>query len=173
MEEESDATIAQVLAHERAHIRGFHQIFKYALLAVCSVHWFNPLVWVLTALFQKDMELAADDAALRVLGPGMARSYASMLLEMEERLTIPGGVSALGAPSLQERLEAIFKKKSLNVKIQLIIVIAFFLIFSIISVVPSAAMAKNVVENHHLAYGETVNTYSQRINDMGYILSPY
>ncbi len=68
IEEKPDGIVAQVLAHERAHIRGFHPLLKYAVLLACSVHWFNPLVWVLAALFQRDMELAADDAALRVLG---------------------------------------------------------------------------------------------------------
>ena len=172
IETESDATIAQVLAHEWAHIRGFHPLLKYILLAACSLHWFNPLVWLLAALFARDMELAADDGALRVLGRKEAKNYARMLLQMEEQSTVSGGVSALGAPSLQERLEIILFK-NYSQKYAIAIIVGCVFLFGCIICVPNKAIVGKEEEGnkYRQSYGETINTYLERMNEQGYTFS--
>ena len=72
--------LAQVVAHERAHLaRGDHwwKVLGFALL---SVYWFHPLLWVAYHLFCRDMEAACDQRVIRGMDREGRRAYASALL---------------------------------------------------------------------------------------------
>lgn len=36
------------------------------------LHWFNPVIWLCFQTFREDMELAADELVVEVLGPEQA-----------------------------------------------------------------------------------------------------
>ena len=113
----SDETALQyVLAHEYIHIRRFDAITKILFAATLCVHWFNPLVWVMYVLANRDVELSCDGCVLRMLGEKEKSAYARALIRMEERKS---GMSALyshfSKNAITERIEAImnFKKTSI------------------------------------------------------------
>ena len=54
---ENAKALQYVLAHEYVHIRRFDSITKLVLIAVLCVHWFNPLVWAMYILANRDIEL--------------------------------------------------------------------------------------------------------------------
>ena len=54
-----------ILAHERAHIRRGDPLWKAFSFLALSVHWFNPLVWLMFVLFGRDLEMACDEAVIR------------------------------------------------------------------------------------------------------------
>lgn len=58
-----------VLAHELAHIRRKDCLRKLLLIVCLCLYWWNPLVWIMVRLANRDMELACDEAVLRALGP--------------------------------------------------------------------------------------------------------
>ena len=64
---ENTDSLAYVLAHEYVHIRRFDSIRKLVLIVVLCVHWFNPLVWVMYILANRDIELSCDEAVVAVL----------------------------------------------------------------------------------------------------------
>ena len=101
-----------VLTHEYVHIRRFDAITKILFAAVLCIHWFNPLVWVMYVLANRDMELSCDAWVIRMMGEKNRSSYALMLIKMEERRS---GMSALyshfGKNAISERIEAIMKFK--------------------------------------------------------------
>lgn len=104
-----------VLAHEYMHIRHWDIARKWALaLAVC-VHWFNPLVWAMYILANRDMELSCDEAALCALGEGKRSDYALTLLAVAEKRS---GLMAAGngfcGNSMEERIQAIMKMKKIT-----------------------------------------------------------
>lgn len=74
--------LRHVIAHESAHAR--HGDPLWALLrGVClTVWWFNPLVWVASAVSRADGELACDEAALAALGPAERLPYGKTLLAL-------------------------------------------------------------------------------------------
>ena len=53
-----------------------------ATLALC-IHWFNPFVWVMYALFNRDIELACDESVIRQFGEKSKSAYSLMLISME------------------------------------------------------------------------------------------
>ena len=105
-----------VLTHEYVHIRRFDAITKILFAAVLCIHWFNPLVWVMYVLANRDIELSCDAWVIRMMGEKNRSSYALMLIKMEERRN---GMSALwnhfGKNAISERIEAIMKFKKTSI----------------------------------------------------------
>ena len=103
-----------VLAHERAHIRRLDGLLKLALTAALCLHWFNPAVWLLYVLGNRDMELRCDEAAVLALGEDSRERYALALIRMAEKQCVPlcGFAHRNG---MEERIKAIMsvKRKSL------------------------------------------------------------
>ena len=112
LDRNDQAALKYVLTHEYVHIRRFDAITKILFAAVLCIHWFNPLVWVMYVLANRDMELSCDAWVIRMLGEKNRSSYALMLIKMEERRS---GMSALcshlGKNAISERIEAIMKFK--------------------------------------------------------------
>ena len=81
---ENTDSLEYVLAHEYVHIRRFGSIRKLALIVVLCVHWFNPLVWGMYVLANRDIELSCDEAVVRLFGESAKMAYARALISMEE-----------------------------------------------------------------------------------------
>ncbi len=107
-------TLSCVLSHEYEHIRRFDAVRKGLLAAALCLHWFNPLVWGMYVLANRDMELSCDEAVVR---SGADRAgYAMALLGLEERRGSwsPSG-SHFSQNALEERIKAIMKRKHISV----------------------------------------------------------
>lgn len=102
------------LEHEYVHARRFDAAFKPLLAAALAVHWFNPAVWLMFSLANRDAELACDEAVLTRFGERERGAYARALLTMEERRGSPL-YAGFGANTTKERIISImkFKKTSL------------------------------------------------------------
>lgn len=125
LDRNDQAALKYVLTHEYVHIRRFDAITKILFAAVLCIHWFNPLVWVMYVLANRDIELSCDAWVIRMMGEKNRSSYALMLIKMEERRN---GMSALcshfGKNAITERIEAIMKfKKATAVAIALALVL--------------------------------------------------
>lgn len=112
LDRNDQAALKYVLTHEYVHIRRFDAITKILFGAVLCIHWFNPLVWVMYVLANRDIELSCDAWVIRMMGEKNRSSYALMLIKMEEKRS---GMSALyshfGKNAISERIEAIMKFK--------------------------------------------------------------
>lgn len=101
-----------VLEHELAHIRHFDAAAKLALTAATCVHWFNPLVWLMLSLANRDMELGCDEAVVRRFGADSRTAYARTLIAMEERRSGLGPfASSFSRNAIEERIRAIMKMR--------------------------------------------------------------
>ena len=116
LDRNDQAALQYVLTHEYVHIRRFDAITKILFAAVLCIHWFNPFVWVMYVLANRDMELSCDAWVIRMMGAKNRSSYALMLIKMEERRN---GMSALcshfGKNAITERIEAIMKFKKTSI----------------------------------------------------------
>lgn len=101
-----------VLAHEYVHIRRFDGITKLIVTIVLCIHWFNPFVWVMYVLANRDIELSCDEKVVRIYGEVEKSSYALTLIDMEEKKvqTIPF-CNSFSKNATEERIEAIMKMK--------------------------------------------------------------
>lgn len=108
--------LSLVLEHELEHIRHLDALWKLVLVLAACVHWFNPLVWYMLVLAEKDIELRCDECVLRRAGGDRRAAYARMLIKMEEKKS---GVwplaNAFGKNAVEERILSVmkYKKRSL------------------------------------------------------------
>lgn len=77
-------SLQYILAHEHVHIKRFDTATKLALTVALCIHWFNPLVWAMYILANRDMELSCDEAVVRIFGEETKSAYARTLISMEE-----------------------------------------------------------------------------------------
>lgn len=80
----NEETLHYVLTHELVHIKRFDIITKVVLAVALCVHWFNPLVWVMYVLANRDIELSCDETVIRQFGENTRAAYAKVLISMEE-----------------------------------------------------------------------------------------
>lgn len=117
-----------VLAHELAHIRRKDCLRKLLLTVCLCLNWWNPLVWVMVRLANRDMELACDETVLRTLGPACKKSYALTLLDMAQRQAKPSPLcSGFAKSCAEERVRAILRFRRLPVWTGVLAAALFFL----------------------------------------------
>ena len=104
-----------ILLHEGVHIKRYDALTKLLLAAVLTLHWFNPLVWLMYAFANRDMELCCDEMVINYLGNKKRHFYAQALLFMEEsRYKKTAFYSYFSKNILEERIVMIMKKKNLS-----------------------------------------------------------
>ena len=74
------------ILHELTHFKRRDLWLKTLALLVNAVHWFNPFMWYMTRLVERDTELACDEAALKLLPPEEHKAYGTTILDAVERL---------------------------------------------------------------------------------------
>lgn len=113
---ENTKALQYVLAHEYIHIRRFDSITKLVLIAALCVHWFNPLVWVMYILANRDIELSCDEAVVRLFGETTKAAYARALISMEEtRSGLTPLCNNFSKNAIEERITAIMKIKKASI----------------------------------------------------------
>ncbi|MBQ3509379.1 MAG: peptidoglycan DD-metalloendopeptidase family protein [Peptococcaceae bacterium] len=118
-----------VLLHEWNHIRHLDVLWQWVLVIICSIHWFNPAVWVMHRFCRQDLELFCDAATARTLSAVQNRSYAMLLLQQAASVRRPVPVFSsfrfTGYQRMEERIQVIMKPKKFSWKIAVITVCLF------------------------------------------------
>lgn len=115
----SEKDLRYIILHELTHYKRMDLFYKWLVQAVVCLHWFNPLVHLMSREITRACEFSCDEAVLAKIGCGSAQDYGKTLLDA---MAAVGKYSEhLGAAMLsenkqllKERLGAImnFKKKS-------------------------------------------------------------
>ncbi len=137
---EKTDSLEYVLAHEYVHIRRFDSIRKLVLIVVLCVHWFNPLVWVMYILANRDIELSCDEAVVRFFGENTKAAYARALISMEEtRSGLTPLCNNFSKNAIEERITAIMKIKKTTV---FSLILAGFIVAGIATAFATSANAQ-------------------------------
>ncbi len=137
MEFGRDAKTAFILTHELVHIRRLDAVKKFLLTAVLCIHWFNPLVWVMYILANRDLELSCDEKTVRLIGLKAKAAYAYALISMEEKKSgLVPLASHFSKNAIEERIIAIMKMKKISAAAR---VLGAVMIFGVTTVFATSA----------------------------------
>ena len=75
----------QLLKHELAHIKNYDMLVHALISLTVTVHWFNPVVYLLQKEWKRVCELECDEAALRGCSGNERKAYAILLVEEAKR----------------------------------------------------------------------------------------
>ena len=107
--------LRNVFRHELTHARRGDTLYKWFAAAALSLHWFNPLSWLVRREIDRACELSCDEAVLRSMDRDEKQSYGETLLCMAASGVLPAGVVATTFATekehLKERLEQIMTYK--------------------------------------------------------------
>lgn len=105
-----------VFSHEYVHIYRFDTVIKLIATAAFCIHWFNPVVWVMYILFNRDIELACDESVVRQFGEASKSTYARMLIDMEEKQSgLFPFCNSFSKNAIEERIRSIMKTKKATI----------------------------------------------------------
>lgn len=116
-----ESELRSILRHELTHYRRKDVLYKWLVVAVTSLHWFNPLMPLIRREIGKACELACDEAVISKLSAGEKKQYGNTLLAFSAAGKLLAGIPATtlseGKAELKERLVNImnYKKKSTGV----------------------------------------------------------
>lgn len=160
---ENTASLQYVLAHEYVHIRRFDSIKKFALIIVLCVHWFNPLVWAMYILANRDIELSCDEAVVRLFGENKKATYAQVLISMEEtRNGLTPLCNNFSKNAIEERITAIMKTKKITI---FSLVLASLIVVGVGTAFTTSAQANN---NNPTSDGQEYKTTNASENASDY-----
>ena len=74
------------LLHELIHYRRRDIWLKALVMLTVSVHWFNPVIWLMVRQVDRDIELACDEMALTVLPEEERLAYGETILQAAARV---------------------------------------------------------------------------------------
>lgn len=86
------SAVPTTLAHELTHKKRRDLWYMLLLVFARSIHWFNPLVWLMVRQARRDMELCCDYDLLKGQGEEARRAYGQAILD---QMTAGQGVSPL------------------------------------------------------------------------------
>lgn len=91
----SSALKKTVIAHESAHHKRHDPLWRSIAAITCTLHWFNPLVWWMSARLADQCEYACDE---QVVQSGITvRSYASDLCDAATVCRAPATTLAMAS----------------------------------------------------------------------------
>lgn len=104
----SPQQMEMIFRHELIHWRRKDLWYKFLLLLARSIHWFNPLVWLLAKRANRDLEISCDGEAVQGKDAAYRKAYSLMILQEAERsLQKQAALTTCftdGKKALQERL---------------------------------------------------------------------
>jgi len=132
--------LALILTHEFTHIKRFDTLKKWILATSVCVHWFNPFVWMMYILANRDIELYCDEKVLRKFGENMKPTYARALLRLEEKkIGLSPMISSFSKNSTEERIISIMKTRRITITTMLL---AIGLVASVVIIFATSALDK-------------------------------
>ncbi|MEY8268597.1 M56 family metallopeptidase [Lachnospiraceae bacterium 64-25] len=145
-----------IILHELTHYKRRDMFYKWLVQITVCLHWFNPLVYLMSREITKACEFSCDEAVLAKMGSGNAQDYGKTLLDA--MAAVGRYKENLGAVTLsenkqllKERLGAIMSFKKASKAIRLLTgMLTLCIIFSAAFVgIYSTAAAADVPNSIH------------------------
>ena len=86
--------LENILRHELTHNRRHDLSYKWIVIIMQSIHWFNPFVYLISRKISRACELSCDEAVIHEMSAEQRKSYGNTLLALASPDRLPSGVAA-------------------------------------------------------------------------------
>lgn len=110
--EKDEKSLNYILMHELAHFKRHDLVLNKLLIAITTIHWFNPIIWFCFKQVRQDMELKADEMVLNKIKKDEEKEYAKTLVRLlpisqEERQPVKLLCVTDGKKNMERRIKMI------------------------------------------------------------------
>ncbi len=141
MDWKNEMQLQYILMHEYIHIRRFDAVLKAILAVLLCLHWFNPLVWCMHVLANRDIELACDEAVVHALGQEKKEEYALTLIDLAaSNCSSAPLINHFSKNVMEERIKSIMKTK--KIRLMSIILAAVLVVGAVVVFATSPAISE-------------------------------
>lgn len=163
---EDRGRLGYILSHERYHIQRLDILWKAVLTAALCIHWFNPLVWCMYVLANRDLELSCDEGVIRLWGESSRSEYALALISMEaERSGLTPFCNHFNRHAIEERVQAILSRRRTSVAALTLAVAAVGIAAALFA--PSSQSGETVRRTQNAAFAQE-SGFSMAIGGVSY-----
>ena len=135
---------AQIIAHEKVHLKRQDPLIKMVGYLMVILHWFNPILWLSYTLMIKDMELSCDERTLQEASKEEKSAYAKALLKISQDAPKTLAATAYSLGDVGKRIQNIFSFKKTTWKEKVVFVLIFFLMLALLLTNPLEKITGNV-----------------------------
>ena len=158
----TDKQLNNILRHEMTHLRRHDILYKWLVVLVKCLHWFNPMIWAAAKQIDAECEISCDMAVTRSMNRDEEMSYIDTILSLlpvrqSKRLSITTQMA--GSKRMLERRFMMMKKKKTTSKLM-----------SAVSAVIAAAMLSTTVFAGGVLSGLTGDDYTVEITNNGEVI---
>ncbi|MDO4482703.1 MAG: M56 family metallopeptidase [Bacillota bacterium] len=144
--EENTDIAEMIILHELVHIKRKDNLKKAFAHLALAVHWFNPVMWTAVRFMCRDIEMACDEKAVRVLGAEGRKQYAGIILRCARVYSGNPAASYFGESPVYERIKHIMAGGKHPAGIPLIcLAVSAFLVMGCFAAPASAFSEKTVL----------------------------
>ncbi len=162
-----------IVLHELTHYKRWDMVYKWLIQITVCLHWFNPLVYLMSRELTKACEFSCDEAVLTKIGCDNARDYGKTLLDaMAEVGKYKENLGAVTLSEnkqlLKERLGVImnFERRSKTFRLLTgVLTLCIILGAALVGVYPTAAASNQPSGNPPVS--EKVNSAQAGISEQG------
>ncbi len=142
--EMSDAELAAIFKHELIHVKRFDNLVTSLHRIICSLFWFNPIVWIIDRKLLIERELSCDEAVLEA--GNLPKDYAAGLLKVLKFCLgwKNKNFSYAVNSNLQRRIEIIMSNSSQNINKKHKLLVSFIALALITTSVLVGILSQNV-----------------------------
>lgn len=148
-----------IMLHELTHYRRHDLLYKWFAMLVSSIHWFNPLVYIVSKQIDEECEVSCDYEVCKNLSEVQKKDYMAMILDFVQtsiRKKRPLTTQMASSKKTLTRRFMMMKTKKTTGKF-----------VSVLSVVLALAMLSTTVFASGVLAGLTEDTYTVEITNNG------
>ena len=122
-----------IIRHEKAHMHRGDHIAKLVMYGALCVHCFNPLVWLMFRLFERDMEMSCDEKVTADMTKEQKADYSQTLLKISAKPTAAFTV-CFGENGTKQRIKNVLSFKKPAVWVVIVLAVAAVVISVVLCV---------------------------------------
>lgn len=131
----TDTEVEYIFRHELAHFKRKDNVINSILIFLRTIHWFNPIVWLVMKEIKKDMEFTADEKAVKGLEIDDRKEYCKLLVNLSSTSSSSFMERAIGIANDKNNLEKRINMIKLSDKLSKHPVFSAMLVFIIIGLI--------------------------------------
>ena len=112
-----------IIRHEKAHMHRGDHIAKLVMYGALCVHCFNPLVWLMFRLFERDMEMSCDENVTANMTKEQKADYSQTLLKISAKPTA-AFTACFGENGTKQRVKNVLSFKKPAVWVVIVLTVA-------------------------------------------------